>query len=50
MAGPGTTKYSEYSAMSVFAGRSGFQKISARRAPAGAMLRASHIKRGRVIP
>jgi hypothetical protein len=50
MAGPGTTKYSEYSAMSVFAGRSGFQKNSARRALPCVALPTSHIKRGRVAP
>ncbi|MDQ1059814.1 hypothetical protein QFZ23_003715 [Arthrobacter globiformis] len=50
MAGPGTTKYSEYSAMSVFGGRSGFQKNSAPWALAHVVLRTTHIKKGRVVP
>lgn len=50
MAGPGTTKYSEYSAMSVFGDRSGFQKNSARQALVRVVLRASHIKTGRAVP
>ena len=50
MAGPGTTKYSEYSAMSVFAGRSGFQKYFARAARLCIALRRSHVNRGRVVP
>ena len=49
MAGPGTTKYSEYSAMSVFAGCSGFQKYFARPALPCVALRSSHIKRARVL-
>jgi hypothetical protein len=50
MAGPGTTKYSEYSAMSVFAGDPGFQKNFAWPALPRDVLRASHVGFGRVVP
>ncbi|MDP9694300.1 UNVERIFIED_ORG: hypothetical protein J2X79_001855 [Arthrobacter globiformis] len=50
MAGPGTTKYSEYSAMSVFAGDPGIPKNFAWPALPRVVLRASHDKFARVIP
>ncbi|MDQ0619998.1 hypothetical protein QFZ33_004022 [Arthrobacter globiformis] len=48
MAGPGTTKYSEYSAMSVFADGPGFEKNFAWPALPRDVLRASHIRFGQV--
>jgi hypothetical protein len=49
MAVPGASKYSEYSAMSVFAGRSGFEKNFAPLALPRILSRTSYVKYGQVV-